>query len=235
MSASDSVIAPVVSLDGPSGSGKGTVAATVAAALNWHYLDSGALYRILAWRARQSGATLDDVEELKTIGSRLSIRFIDGKISVDGETVGDEIRTESAGRDASVVAALPEVRDVLLEWQRRQARPPGLVADGRDMGTVVFPESKCKIYLTASAKARAERRFNQLRLKGFDVTMRALFGEITERDQRDANRAISPLKPADDAVVIDTTDMRIEAVVETVLDYVRQSYPESSKTDRTPD
>jgi cytidylate kinase len=213
---------PVLTLDGPGGAGKGTVALRVARQLGWHYLDSGAIYRVLALLAERSAVALDDASGLASLASDLALTFENGRACLDGEDVDDWIRGETMGNLASRVAALPAVREALLIWQRSRARAPGLVADGRDMGTVVFPAACCKIFLTASAQVRAERRFNQLRQKGFDVTIRRLFEEIEERDRRDANRAVSPLRPADDAVFLDTTEMTIEAVVAEVLQRVRQ-------------
>ena len=214
---------PVVTLDGPGGSGKGTVSIRTAQALGWHYLDSGALYRVLGLLAVRHGVDLDDESALAEMAEGLVLEFDYGRVFLNGECVDDLIRSEEAGDRASRIAPLSGVRQALLRWQRGCAKPPGLVADGRDMGTVVFPSATCKIYLTASAEARAKRRFNQLRLKGFDVNIRQLFEEITERDQRDANRPVSPLKPAEDAHLLDTTEMTIEQVVEEVLKLVRSS------------
>ena len=215
--------APVITLDGPSGSGKGTVSLKLAQRLRWHYLDSGALYRLVGLLSEQSSVSLDDTDGLALIAEKMQVEFIDGEVFLENQVVGDEIRTEYAGDRASRVAVIPEVRQALLDWQRRCARPPGLVADGRDMGTVVFPQAKCKFFLTASAEARAERRFNQLRLKGFDVTIRQLFEEITERDRRDAERKTSPLRPADDAISIDTTEMPIDIVMEAIVNHIQSS------------
>ncbi|MEA3290906.1 MAG: (d)CMP kinase [Pseudomonadota bacterium] len=209
---------PVLCLDGPSGAGKGTVAQVVAERLGWHYLDSGALYRLLGFAASEQGIALDDEAALAALAERFDVRFEDGHMLLDGRQIGDRIRTEEAGNNASRVAAMPVVRQALLEWQRRQAKPPGLVADGRDMGATVFPDSKCKVFLTASAEERAQRRYKQLREKGFSVTLARLFQEIRERDERDANRSASPLRPADDAVVLDTTELNIEQVAARVLE-----------------
>lgn len=213
-------IVPVLCLDGPSGAGKGTVAQAVAERLGWHYLDSGALYRLLAFAASEQGIALDDEEALAALAERFDVRFEDGRMLLDGREIGNRIRTEEAGNNASRVAAMPAVRQALLAWQRRQARPPGLVADGRDMGATVFPASPCKVFLTASAEERAQRRYKQLREKGFSVTLARLFQEIRERDERDANRSASPLRPADGAVVIDTTELNIEQVAARVLEVV---------------
>lgn len=209
--------APVVAIDGPSGSGKGTISAMVASELGWHYLDSGAIYRVLGYLAYTNDVAFDDEPGLVSLAKDLDMSFDDGNVLLNGEVVGDVIRTEEAGKRASMVSPIPAVRETLLVWQRSQARMPGLVADGRDMGTVVFPTANCKIFLTAGAQARAERRFKQLRDKGFNVNIAQLFDEITERDERDANRKVSPLKPADDAIVLDTTNLPIQDVVSRVM------------------
>lgn len=213
--------APVVAIDGPSGSGKGTISAMVASELGWHYLDSGAIYRVLGYLAYTNDVAFDDEPGLVSLAKDLDMSFVDGNVLLNGEVVGDVIRTEEAGKRASMVSPIPAVRETLLVWQRSQARMPGLVADGRDMGTVVFPTANCKIFLTASARARAERRFKQLRDKGFNVNIAQLFDEITERDGRDANRKVSPLKPADDAIVLDTTNLPIKDVVSRVMTEVK--------------
>jgi cytidylate kinase len=214
--------APVVAIDGPSGSGKGTISVTVANKLGWHYLDSGAIYRVIGYLAAKNNIALNDEAGLVTLAENLDIAFRNGSVWLAGEEVGDSIRTEEAGKRASMVAPLRNVRAKLLQWQRSRARSPGLVADGRDMGTVVFPDAKLKIFLTASAQARAERRFKQLRDKGFDVNIPQLFEEISERDARDANRTVSPLKPAEDAIVLDTTNLSVQDVVSEVMARVRQ-------------
>ena len=213
----------IVALDGPSGSGKGTVAQALAARLGWHYLESGALYRVLGLLAHRDGVALNDAKKLAALAAGLELSFRDGAIFLGGEEIGDQIRTEQAGERASKVAPLPEVRAALLDWQRRCARPPGLVADGRDMGTVVFPAARCKIFLTAGAEARAKRRFKQLRDKGFDVTIRRLAREIAERDRRDRNRSVSPLRCAGDAFELDTTELSIEEVMAVVVARVEKT------------
>jgi cytidylate kinase len=222
--------APVIAIDGPSGSGKGTVSRAVAASLGWLLLDSGALYRLVALAGRRAGIDLADAERLAALASSLDIRF--GADPAGGEAVwlgADEvtasIRTESAGNDASKVAALPPVRAALLERQRRFAVPPGLVADGRDMGTVVFPWAPVKIFLTASADARALRRHKQLKEKGVAANLAALSLEIAERDQRDMTRAASPLVASADAVLLDTTALSVAAVIERVLAIARERLP----------
>jgi cytidylate kinase len=218
---------PVMTIDGPSGSGKGTVSRAAARALGWSLLDSGALYRLVALAGRQAGVGLDDGPGLAQLAQKSDIRFGSGEsgeevVWLDGRQVTDAIRTEEAGNDASKVAALPGVRAALLERQRRFAVPPGLVADGRDMGTVVFPQAEVKIFLTASAAERAARRHKQLKEKGVAATLAALSLEIAERDLRDTNRAISPLVPSADAVLLDTTGMPVDAVIERVLEVARE-------------
>ena len=217
---------PVMTIDGPSGSGKGTVSRAAARALGWALLDSGALYRLVALAGRQAGHGLDDGPALARLAEAADIRFGSGGsgeeiVWLDGQEVTGAIRTEEAGNDASKVAALPVVRAALLERQRRFAVSPGLVADGRDMGTVVFPRAEVKIFLTASAAERALRRHKQLKEKGVAATLAALSLEIAERDLRDMNRAISPLVASADAVLLDTTGMPVDAVVERVLKVAR--------------
>jgi cytidylate kinase len=216
----------IMTIDGPSGSGKGTVSRAAARALGWALLDSGALYRLVALAGRQAGIGLDDGPGLAQLAKASDIRFGSGPsdeevVWLDGKEVTGAIRTEEAGNDASKVAANPLVRAALLERQRRFAVPPGLVADGRDMGTVVFPQAEVKIFLTASAAERAARRYKQLKEKGVAATLAALSLEIAERDQRDMNRAIAPLVPSADAILLDTTGMSVDAVVERVLGVAR--------------
>ena len=222
---------PVITIDGPSGSGKGTVAAEVARRLGWRVLDSGALYRLAALAARRAGMALDDPDAVARIASGLQVEFRDGRVLLDGEDVTRRIRTETAGNDASKVAAIPEVRQALLQWQRAQARPPGLVADGRDMGTVVFPDAPVKIFLDASAEERARRRYNQLKEQGIDVSLPGLVAEIEARDRRDRNRSVAPLKPAPDALIIDSTDLSVEEVVAKVLEQARRAFPRLASGD----
>lgn len=214
--------APVIAIDGPSGAGKGTVSQLVAEKLGWHLLDSGALYRLLALAVSHHGMSSEDVESLKVLAEHLDIQFeqsSDGKVEIvlEGEVVTQAIRTEDVGNQASKLAAIPEVREGLLLRQRAFAQPPGLVADGRDMGTIVFLDAPIKIFLTASAEERANRRMQQLQQKGEAVNLEELISVIKERDERDANRAIAPLIPAADALVIDSTDLTIEQVVEMVF------------------
>lgn len=218
---------PVLTIDGPSGSGKGTVSRAVAKALGWRLLDSGALYRLVALGARRTGIALHDAAALSHLAQSIDMRFGSGPtgeeiVWLGGREVTLDIRTEQAGNDASKVAAIPEVRAALLERQRRFAAPPGLVADGRDMGTVVFPHAGVKIFLTASAAERAQRRHKQLKEKGVAATLAALSLEIAERDQRDMTRSASPLVASADATLIDTTGTAVEAVVERVLDIARK-------------
>ena len=216
----------IMTIDGPSGSGKGTVSRAAARALGWALRDSGALYRLVALAGRQAGVGLDDGPGLAQLAKASDIRFGSGPsdqevVWLDGKEVTGAIRTEQAGNDASKVAAIPVVRAALLERQRRFAVSPGLVADGRDMGTVVFPQAEVKIFLTASAAERAARRHKQLKEKGVAATLAALSLEIAERDQRDMNRAIAPLVPSADAILLDTTGMSVDAVVERVLGVAR--------------
>jgi len=214
---------PVITIDGPSGSGKGTVARRVAERLGWHLLDSGALYRLVAYAALRQGLAPGDEAEHARIALRLDVRFgADAtgheQIWLAGEEVNAAIRTEQAGDGASKVAAMPSVRAALLDRQRAFLQPPGLVADGRDMGTVIFPTAGLKIFLTASAEERARRRYNQLKDKGLGANLAALSLEIAERDRRDASRPVAPLRPAADAQIIDSTSMSIDAVVARVLE-----------------
>ncbi|MCB1664468.1 MAG: (d)CMP kinase [Pseudomonadales bacterium] len=216
---------PVLTIDGPGGSGKGTISARVAAELGWHYLDSGALYRLLGMGAQKAGVATSDVEGLLALLPQLDIRFssADGSVWLNGREVSDELRQEAAGALASEVAVIPQVREALLARQHDFRQAPGLVADGRDMGTVVFPDAPVKVYLTASPEERAKRRYKQLIAKGIDVNLSALFLDIKARDERDSNRAVSPLKPAEDAIVVDTTELSIDQVVAKVLELVRQA------------
>jgi cytidylate kinase len=213
----------VLTVDGPSGSGKGTVGRIVAERLGWHFLDSGALYRLLALAADRRGIPLDDDGALTRLAARLDVSFVGGDatheptVLLDGEAVTRDIRSETCGNNASRVAALAPVREALLARQRAFRRPPGLVADGRDMGTVVFPDAQAKVFLDASPEERAERRHNQLIEKGIDASLPTLVAEIAERDARDLERSAAPLKAAPGAIVVDTTGLSIDAVVDRVM------------------
>ncbi|HKY69732.1 MAG TPA: (d)CMP kinase [Gammaproteobacteria bacterium] len=218
---------PVITLDGPSGSGKGTISLQLAKALGWHYLDSGALYRVLGYAVKLHDVPLKEVGALRQLAEELDVVFgleetiIDSKIWYEGQEISQWIRTESAGKLASEIATIPQVREGLLERQRQFLRPPGLVADGRDMGTVVFPEANLKIFLEATLETRAKRRALQLQQKGLNVNLGDLFQEVKARDERDRQRSIAPLIPAQDALVIDTSENTISEVLKKVLDLVR--------------
>ena len=211
------MLPPVITIDGPSASGKGTIAQRVAQRLGYHYLDSGALYRLIAWAGSQAGIAEDDEVALARLADTLDVRFEGEDVYNNQELVTNEIRSELVSAAASRVAALPAVRHALLARQRAFRQAPGLVADGRDMGSVVFPDATLKIYLTANARERAERRYKQLIGKGMDANMTALLQDIQSRDQRDSARAVAPLRKSDDASVLDTTALEIEDVVEQVL------------------
>lgn len=214
---------PVIAIDGPSASGKGTIAAIVAQRLGFHYLDSGAIYRVTAYAALQRQIDLADEPALVDLAGRLDLRFDGAEVYLDGQPVGDAIRTEEAGRAASTIAVLPRLREALLARQRAFRQAPGLAADGRDMGTVVFPDAAVKVFLTASAEERANRRYKQLIEKGLSANLSRILQDLQERDARDAARTAAPMQHAPDAVLIDTTDMTIAAVVQQVLDLYRQA------------
>jgi 3-phosphoshikimate 1-carboxyvinyltransferase len=209
---------PVIAVDGPAASGKGTIAAGVARALGFHLLDSGVLYRLVALKALETGIELDAGPALAEIARRLDVTFVGGRTVLDGRDVVDAIRGEAVSAAASQVAVYPAVRAALIDRQRSFRRPPGLVADGRDMGTVVFPDAGLKVYVTATPEERARRRHKQLIEKGICSTIESLLRDIRERDARDASRAVAPLAPARDAVILDTTALTIEAAVRFVLD-----------------
>ncbi len=221
-------IPPVITIDGPSGSGKGTIAHRLAVKLGFHVLDSGALYRLLALAAQQHGVQTNNEAALEVLAAHLDAQFQDNQgeamLVLEGEDVTQSIRTEEIGAAASKVAALPSVREALLQRQHAFRETPGLVADGRDMGTVVFPHASLKIFLTASAEARAERRYKQLIGKGFAADLPAILEDIKTRDLRDSQRVVAPLKPADDAIILDSTALGIDAVLAKVLE-VAQNNP----------
>jgi cytidylate kinase len=217
--------ASVITIDGPSGSGKGTVSRLLAQQLGWSILDSGAIYRVLALAAMHHNIDAEDEEGLIPLAAHLDVQFEvedpneNAKIILEGEDVTNSIRNEDVGGIASQIASLPRVREALLRRQRAFKQAPGLVADGRDMGTVVFPSAEVKVYLTASAEERAQRRYKELKAKGEDVTIARLFEEIKARDERDMSRAVAPLKPAEDALVLDSTVLGINEVLDKVLEY----------------
>ncbi len=218
---------PVMTIDGPGGSGKGTICRLVAQKLGWHLLDSGAIYRVLALAAIHHNIAAEDEEALQPLAAHLDVQFTadeqgNVRITLEGENVTHTIRTEEVGTAASKIASLPRVREALLRRQRAFRESPGLVADGRDMGTVVFPTAEVKIFLTADAQERARRRYLELKQKGHDVNIGDLLHEIQARDERDMNRAVAPLKPADDAYILDSTNKTIEQVLEEVLNVYQQ-------------
>ncbi len=223
MNSNDTV--PVITLDGPSGTGKGTISCRLARHLKWHFLDSGAIYRVLAYAAKRDNVDFLNMGQLIQLAQKLDLSFMAGEneenqVLLDGVVVNDVIRTEQCGQDASRIATLPDVRKALLARQRAFAQAPGLVTDGRDMGTIVFPNAVLKIYLTATAEERANRRYLQLKEKANDVSLAQVINELEKRDSRDSARAFAPLKPADDAVLIDTTRLSIVQVFHNVLQLV---------------
>ena len=214
----------IITVDGPSGAGKGTLCYALAEKLGFDFLDSGAIYRITALDALKKQVNLENEDAVAEVGRNLNVQFVpdNGEVNVilDGENVGDQIRTAEAGQNASKVAAFPKVREALLQRQRDFACEKGLVADGRDMGTIVFPEAQVKLFLDASAEERAKRRVKQLQLKGFNANFEQILGEIKERDYRDRNRAVAPLVPAKDALVLDSTHLSIGEVIRQALEYI---------------
>jgi cytidylate kinase len=214
---------PVLTIDGPTASGKGTVAHRVADVLGFHYLDSGALYRLVAYASEQVGIEVDDVSSLVAVATVLNPRFRADHIWLDGEEVTQLIRAEAIGNKASAIDVHQEVRDALTARQRAFRTPPGLVADGRDMGTVIFPQADLKVFLTASVEARAGRRYKQLIDKGFSANIDSLLRDLEARDLRDTTRAVAPLRPADDALLLDTSDMTVDQAVAQVLEWYRQA------------
>jgi cytidylate kinase len=219
--------APVITIDGPGGSGKGTICRLVAQKLGWHLLDSGAIYRVLALAAIHHNIAPEDEAALQPLAAHLDVQFScdehgNVRITLEGENVSQTIRTEQVGSVASKIASLPRVREALLRRQRAFREAPGLVADGRDMGTVVFPTAEVKIFLTADATERAKRRYLELKEKGLDVNIDDLLHEIQTRDERDMNRSVAPLKPADDAYMLDSTHKTIDQVLEEVLSFAKK-------------
>jgi cytidylate kinase len=223
---------PVITIDGASGTGKGTVSQLLAARLGWNFLDSGALYRVLALAALKHSVALDNEKALEVLGEYLDVQFVANpdkspQIILESEDITSTIRTETVGNMASIVAALPAVRASLLSRQRVFRESPGLVTDGRDMGTVVFPDAEHKFFLTASPEIRAQRRYKQLKEQGLDVNLGGLLEELRQRDKRDSERAIAPLKPAEDAIIIDTDHLSVYQVVEAILEEIsrKKAFP----------
>ncbi|MBT2988677.1 MAG: (d)CMP kinase [Candidatus Thiodiazotropha sp. (ex Ctena orbiculata)] len=214
---------PVITVDGPSGSGKGTLAQRIAETLGWHFLDSGAIYRVLGLMVERAGISGEKIDKISEMAANMPLAFDRGKVLLDGEDVSELIRTETIGNQASKVAAIPQVREALLAWQRKYAKAPGLVADGRDMGTVVFPQAEVKIFLTASAEERAQRRYKQLKEKGLGVNLARLTDEIRERDERDSKRAVAPLVASNSAYQLDSTAMTIDEVFQRAMHKIRAS------------
>ncbi len=222
---------PIITVDGPSGVGKGTVCKHLSKTLGWHLLDSGALYRVLALAAVRHQVELDNEDALVALAAHLDVQFEVQQNSelvsviLESEKVDGILRTEETGTDASQIATLPRVREALLRRQRAFLQEPGLIADGRDMGTVVFPKAKVKFFLDASAEERAQRRYKQLKEKGVNASMRALSKDIQKRDERDRNRSVAPLVPAEDAVIIDTTELSVAEVIDSIMKIVNKSWP----------
>jgi len=226
---------PLITIDGPSGAGKGTAARLVAEQLGWHLLDSGAIYRVLAVATQYHHLSIDDEEPLIPIAAHLDVQFEitpdgESKVILEGEDVTNTIRTEEIGAIASKVAAFPRVREALLRRQRAFKVSPGLVADGRDMGTVVFVDAPVKVFLTATAEERADRRFNQLKDKGYDVKLTRLLDDIRQRDERDQNRKVAPLVPAEGALIIDSTKLSISEVVDRIFSFTNEKLTQTANS-----
>lgn len=215
-------LTPILTIDGPSGSGKGTISKLIAKHLGWHMLDSGAIYRVLALRVLRENCAFDDIDTIESLAGMLDVEFSDYGAYLAGIDVSREIRSEACGDVASKISAFPTVRDALLARQRLFAQSPGLVADGRDMGTIVFPEAFLKIYLDASVEERAKRRFLQLKESGYNVNLQDLVADIIQRDVRDRTRAVAPLRPAPDAILIDSTALDIGGVFQQIVHLVQQ-------------
>ncbi|MCU7809985.1 MAG: (d)CMP kinase [Candidatus Thiodiazotropha sp. (ex Notomyrtea botanica)] len=218
----------IITVDGPSGSGKGTISQRVAEHLGWHFLDSGAIYRVLGVMVDREDISIDSVDKIAELARNMPLSFSGEQAMLAGEDVTGEIRTETAGNRASKVAVIPEVRSALLEWQQAYAKFPGLVADGRDMGTVVFPQAQVKIFLTASPEERAKRRYKQLKEKGLGVNLARLIEEIRERDERDSKRTVAPLQAADGALTLDSTQLSIDEVYNRVMRKVHETFADLS-------
>ncbi len=216
----------IITIDGPSGTGKGTIAARLASTLNWRCLDSGALYRILGHLVKIHGIAFDDTVQISKLAKTMKIEFKDGLILLDGVSVEDQIRTEEAGMNASKVAKIPAVREALLQWQRNFAGADGLVADGRDMGTVVFPDAPLKLFLSANSKERARRRYEQLKERGINANIARLIKDIEARDKQDRERTTAPLRVADGALEIDTSDLSIDQVLLKIEQQIKQVFPD---------
>jgi cytidylate kinase len=221
------LVNPVITVDGPSGSGKGTICKLLAAKLGWNLLDSGALYRLTALAAKHHGVAVDDEDALQVLAAHLDVQFVvqegedELQVILEGESVTKELRLEETGTLASIIAAIPGVRRALLDRQREFSHSAGLIADGRDMGTVVFPGAQLKVYLDASVEERASRRYKQLINKGLDASLEVILADLKQRDDRDMQRAVAPLKPAEDALVLDSTSLTIDQVLEAVLEEAR--------------
>lgn len=221
------LVSPVITVDGPSGSGKGTICKLLAAKLEWNLLDSGALYRLTALAAKHHGVAVDDEDALQVLAAHLDVQFVvqegeeELQVILEGESVTKELRLEETGTIASIIASIPGVRSALLDRQREFSQLPGLIADGRDMGTVVFPEAQLKVYLDASVEERAERRYKQLINKGLDASLEVILVDLKQRDERDMQRAVAPLRPAEQALVLDSTSLTIDQVLEIVLEEAR--------------